>query len=616
MKAFKITVIILLLIATSLVVGFKPLTQSEEPPTSISIDIPDYTKTRLRDLDYITIEGGTSLYAEEGRPIVPKYIKSYNYPGNYKIQDVILKIKSGLKTEEGLKLPVVNLAYIPTEHPVEMKPGIYPQVDFRWESYKNSDGTYSLNITVYPVSYDPENLRLTFYKHYEFEIKYITSSVEIRSVITDKYVYSPKDILKANVYVNNPGDPKDIILATFVRRYGTEETVDGLPLKSLKALSGDAIVSMEWDTKNIPDGYYVLDVTIFDKASNYLDKNSVEFFIGQSLITVTNFTVSPKRFSIGDKIDIDMKFKNDGTSEISGKCVFEVTESNGVIKEFSHDFANLESGATLEFSDKWDTATAKKGVQYKVIGYVSYSARTTPPQVEIVSTNFPPTANFSYSPEKCIVNKDITFDASSSTDSDGNVVSYYWDFGDGAISESKTVIHSFLKTGTYNVSLLVTDNNGGTSSVTKKINVIQEVTPPKPPPTEKIIIRLYIGKTTYYVNDVPKTMDVAPIIKESRTLLPIRYVAEALGADVAWDAKEQKVTINFKGTTIELWIGKNTARVNGEYRLIDTTNPKVTPVIIPPGRTMLPIRFIAENLGCLVGWDDALKEVKITYPAP
>jgi Copper amine oxidase N-terminal domain. len=31
---------------------------------------------------------------------------------------------------------------------------------------------------------------------------------------------------------------------------------------------------------------------------------------------------------------------------------------------------------------------------------------------------------------------------------------------------------------------------------------------------------------------------------------------------------------------------------------------------------MLPIRFIAENLGCLVGWDDALKEVKITYPAP
>lgn len=133
---------------------------------------------------------------------------------------------------------------------------------------------------------------------------------------------------------------------------------------------------------------------------------------------------------------------------------------------------------------------------------------------------------------------------------------------------------------------------------------------------EQIIIRLYIDKTTYYVNDSLKTMDVAPIIKESRTLLPIRYVAEALGADVAWDANERKVTITFKGTTIELWIDKNSAKVNGEYKLIDATNPKVTPIIIPPGRTMLPIRFIAENLGCLVEWDATLREVKITYPAP
>jgi len=63
---------------------------------------------------------------------------------------------------------------------------------------------------------------------------------------------------------------------------------------------------------------------------------------------------------------------------------------------------------------------------------------------------------------------------------------------------------------------------------------------------ESIIIRLYIDKTTYYVNDTLMTMDVAPIIRESRTLLPIRYVAEALGADVEWNATERKVTITFK----------------------------------------------------------------------
>ncbi|MBC7195279.1 MAG: copper amine oxidase N-terminal domain-containing protein, partial [Caldisericia bacterium] len=45
---------------------------------------------------------------------------------------------------------------------------------------------------------------------------------------------------------------------------------------------------------------------------------------------------------------------------------------------------------------------------------------------------------------------------------------------------------------------------------------------------------------------------------------------------------------------------------------IDPSNPNVKPLIIS-GRTMLPIRFIAENLGCKVDWDPNLKEVKITY---
>jgi len=131
---------------------------------------------------------------------------------------------------------------------------------------------------------------------------------------------------------------------------------------------------------------------------------------------------------------------------------------------------------------------------------------------------------------------------------------------------------------------------------------------------ETIILKFYINNTTYYLNDEMKTMDVAPIILEGRTLLPIRYVAEALGAVVEWNDKEQKVTIRFKDTVIELWIGKNLATVNGEYKLIDPTNPNVKPIVIPPGRTMLPIRFIAENLGCKVDWNPELKEVKITYP--
>lgn len=131
---------------------------------------------------------------------------------------------------------------------------------------------------------------------------------------------------------------------------------------------------------------------------------------------------------------------------------------------------------------------------------------------------------------------------------------------------------------------------------------------------ESTVIQLYIGNTIYNINDVEIQMDAAPVIIQGRTLLPIRYIVEPLGADIKWNSVEKKVTISLDHNTIELWIGENTARVNGEFKLIDPENPNVVPVILPPGRTMLPLRFIAENLGCGVEWNGELRRVTITYP--
>jgi titin len=76
-------------------------------------------------------------------------------------------------------------------------------------------------------------------------------------------------------------------------------------------------------------------------------------------------------------------------------------------------------------------------------------------------------------------------------------------------------------------------------------------------------------------------MDVAPIIKEGRTLLPVRYVADPLGAQVLWNEIERKVSIKTASKTIELWIDNNTASVNGQKLLIDPNNPNVMPIVIP-----------------------------------
>ncbi|WP_418791958.1 stalk domain-containing protein [Phosphitispora sp. TUW77] len=159
-------------------------------------------------------------------------------------------------------------------------------------------------------------------------------------------------------------------------------------------------------------------------------------------------------------------------------------------------------------------------------------------------------------------------------------------------------------------------NSMGYSANSNEVTVVMPaVTESVPAETgTQTVIRLYIDQMAYFVDDVSQSMDTAPVILEGRTLLPIRYIAEPLGATVDWDGNERKVTVNLDGKVIALWIGNSAAMVNGEYQFIDSVNPNVKPVIMPPGRTMLPVRFIAEKLGCQVEWDAVQRMVTIRYP--
>jgi hypothetical protein len=100
--------------------------------------------------------------------------------------------------------------------------------------------------------------------------------------------------------------------------------------------------------------------------------------------------------------------------------------------------------------------------------------------------------------------------------------------------------------------------------------------------------------------------DVAPQIIQSRTMVPIRFVAEALGATVEWVAEERMVTIDKDQTFIKLYIDKKDASKNGQNISLDV------PATIVNSRTLVPIRFISENLGCKVDWDPKEYKVIIT----
>ncbi|MBQ8836522.1 MAG: copper amine oxidase N-terminal domain-containing protein [Clostridia bacterium] len=124
--------------------------------------------------------------------------------------------------------------------------------------------------------------------------------------------------------------------------------------------------------------------------------------------------------------------------------------------------------------------------------------------------------------------------------------------------------------------------------------------------TQPTVVKLTIGETVGYVNDVAKTLDAAPIIRESRTMLPVRFVAEAFGAEVKWDGATSTATLTTADTTIEITIGATTAKVNGVEVTLDA------PAFIENSRTYLPVRFVAENLGATVAWDGATSTATLT----
>ncbi|NPV92380.1 MAG: hypothetical protein HPY50_16570 [Firmicutes bacterium] len=120
---------------------------------------------------------------------------------------------------------------------------------------------------------------------------------------------------------------------------------------------------------------------------------------------------------------------------------------------------------------------------------------------------------------------------------------------------------------------------------------------------------LQIGSPSMTVNGETREIDpgknTAPVIVGGRTLLPIRAVIEAYGGTVEWDGTARKVTVVCNGKTIELWIDSLNTKVNGESKTTE-----VAPQIINE-RTMLPLRFISENLGLSVDWDGANQRVTI-----
>ena len=126
-------------------------------------------------------------------------------------------------------------------------------------------------------------------------------------------------------------------------------------------------------------------------------------------------------------------------------------------------------------------------------------------------------------------------------------------------------------------------------------------------------ISLKIGSTDleiysdYELQEPVRSIDTSPVIIEGRALLPIRVIVEELGGIINWDATEQRITIFCRGHRVEMTIG-----ISSFVSDSITHDMDIAPMIIQ-GRTMLPVRFVAEALGCFVTWDNDAQMISISY---
>lgn len=191
--------------------------------------------------------------------------------------------------------------------------------------------------------------------------------------------------------------------------------------------------------------------------------------------------------------------------------------------------------------------------------------------------------------------------------------------------EDFTIKANFKKSSTSGGGSIVTDDDkvvigGGTTVTPTPVTPVtptpvtpapvqpseqpSELTAPKERKPEKEIV-LTIGQKEAVVFGEKKTNDVSAIIKNSRTMLPIRFISEALAATVSWDGEKREVKVTKDGVEIVISIDSSQAMVNGKAVALDS------PAFIENSRTYLPVRFISETLGADVYWEDATKSVII-----
>ncbi|MBN1247358.1 MAG: hypothetical protein JXC32_06850, partial [Anaerolineae bacterium] len=351
------------------------------PPT-ITVAIPDYQIDQYEDGDIqVRIPDGFWLQVP-GQPMVPTYDSTLPIPAGERVQDVVLASRSGLSTTTGLEIPSYDPKVAGPAALADVAPpddvAWWPDRDFEWHVSDNADGSSELLIRITPFFYNPLTTDVRFYRDYAFAIETAPSTVQIVRLETDQDAYAPNTPVAIALASHNSAAEEDITVSAMIKALGSGEVAGGLPLRSLKALSGLGTLSLAWNTAAHPAGDYVLEVEIRDATGELLDRALTNFKVGILSIATANWTVLPAIFRPGDDITLSFDAQNTGTHAITATAVIEVlSPTSGTVALFSQEIVDLAPGGGVPVTASWDTPAAPETF-YAVTAYVQYDSTTTP----------------------------------------------------------------------------------------------------------------------------------------------------------------------------------------------------------------------------------------------
>jgi PKD repeat protein len=289
--------------------------------------------------------------------------------------------------------------------------------------------------------------------------------VAVKNVAPSPIAVISGETVDIEVTVRNEGDYPE----TFdVHVYGDINTgiigdeVEAGTIADITLSPGDsAFPDITWDTTGVSDGTY----TISANASHVPGETN---FANNLYVDDTVSVAPPEQPPVAS-------FTYSPETPTTESVTFDASESedpDGSIASYFWDFGDgtNATGATLVTVDHSYADNDTYTVTLNVTDNDGLSDATSK---SITVLNRPPVASFTPSDDTVYVNQSITFDATDSDDPDGDITSYFWEFGDGAnaTGTTPTTEHSYSEEGNYTVILTVTDDDGATNSTSADITV-------------------------------------------------------------------------------------------------------------------------------------------------